>query len=257
MKTAGGIEILAHTLCQVSFQLQETGVTVSPLIVPILDDFTVILGDDWHRSKEAILNFADQTCSLKRNEKGKRHVLYVNREKPAKQQKWRADLLVVRTVEDVEDVTAPELADFSKVPEEYRELLEKYKDKWPKDLPAGLPPLRAGVEVVIPFANSIDSQAKPVATYRMRYSPAKIEEARKQVKRFLEKRFVRPSTSPYGASILFTPKKDGGLRMCIDYRRVNAQTRKDKHPLPRADELMDQLHGADTFSGLDLLLGYH
>ena len=150
-------------------------------------------------------------------------------------------------------MTAPEPADFSKVPEEYRELLEKYKDIWPKDLPAGLPPLRTGVEIVIPF----DSQAIPVASYRMRYSPAEIEEARKQVKRFLEKGFVMPSTSPYGASILFTPKKDGGLRMCIDYRRVNAQTRKDKHPLPRADELLDQLHGADTFSGLDLLSGYH
>ena len=77
------------------------------------------------------------------------------------------------------------------------------------------------------------------------------------MKRFLEKGFVRPSTSPYGATVLFTPKKDGRLRMCIDYHRVKAQIRKDKHPLPRLDELMDQLRGADTFSGLDLLSGYH
>ena len=161
--------------------------------------------------------------------------------------------MVIRTVEDVEDMIDVKPADFSKVPLAYRELLEKYKDVFPADLPAGLPPKRQGVELVIPFPES----AVPVASYRMRYSPAEIEEARKQVKRFLEKGFVRPSTSPYGASVLFTPKKDGGLRMCIDYRKVNAQTRKDKHPLPRADEMLDQLNGADTFSGLDLLSGYH
>ena len=254
VKTAGGTEILAQTLCQISFQLQGMGVTGLPLIVLIPDDFTVLLGDNWLRSREAILNFADQTCSLKRNERGKRHILHVNKEKPGSKKRFRADLLLmVRAVEDVDDPTALDPQDFSKVPEEYRELLEKYKDVWPKDLPAGLPPLRAEVELVCPF----DSKAIPVATYRMRYSPAEIEEARKQVKRFLEKGFIRPPTSPYGASVLFTPKKDGGVRMCIDYRKVIAQTRKDKHPLPRADELMYQLHGADTFSGLDLLSGYH
>lgn len=75
--------------------------------------------------------------------------------------------------------------------------------------------------------------------------------------RFLEMDFVGPLTSPYGASVIFTPKKDGGLRMCVDYRRVNVQTRKDKNPLLRPDELMDQMHGANTFSGLDLPSGYH
>ena len=98
-------------------------------------------------------------------------------------------------------------------------------------------------------------KAVPVASYRMRYSQAEIEEARKQVKRFLEKGFVRPSTSPYGASVLFTPKIVETLRMCIDYRAVNA--RKDKHPISRPDELMDQLNGPDTFSGLKLLSRYH
>ena len=120
-------------------------------------------------------------------------------------------------------------------------------------MPAGLPRLRPGVELVIPF----NGDPIPVASYKVRYRPAEIKEARTQVKRFLKKGLVRPSTSPYGALVLFTPKKDGGLRMCIDYRRVNAQTRKDKHSLPRPDELMDQLRGADTFSGLDLLSDYH
>ena len=253
VKTAGGAEILAHTMCQVSFQLQGMGITVSPLIVPLPEEFTVILGDDWLKSKEAVLNYATQTCTLKKNERGKKHILQIGDGKPSKTVRWRADLLLVRTVEDIGDPTELELSDFSKIEEPYRTLLEKYKDVWPKDLPAGMPPHRPGVELVIPF----DAEAQPVASYRMRYSPAEIEEARTQVKRFLEKGFVRPSTSPYGASVLFAPKKDGGLRMCIDYRRVNAQTRKDKHPLPRPEELVDQLRGADTFSGLDLLSGYH
>ncbi len=251
VKTAGGTEILTQTLCQVSFQLQGMGVLVSPLVVPLPEDFTVILGDDWLKDREAVLNYAEGTVTLKRNERGKKHILKQT-SKP-KQKRWRPDLMLVRSVEDISDPTEIETADFSKVPEPYRELVEKYADIWPKDLPAGLPPSRPGVELVIPF----DGDAIPVASYRVRYSPAEIEEARTQVKRFLEKGFVRPSTSPYGASVLFTPKKDGGLRMCIDYRRVNAQTRKDKHPLPRPDELMDQLRGADTFSGLDLLSGYH
>ena len=253
VKTAGGAEILAHTQCQVSFQLQGMGITVSPLVVPLPEEFTVILGDDWLKSKEAVLDYTSQTCTLKKNERGKKHILHINKNKPDKTVRWRADLLVIRTVDDISDPTEQELSDFIKIPEPYRTLLEKYKDVWPKDLPAGIPPQRQGIELVIPF----DAGAVPVVSYRMRYSPAKIEEARKQVKRFLEQGFVRPSTSPYGASVLFAPKEDGGLRMCINYRKVNAQTRKDKHPLPRPDELMDQLRGADTFSGLDLLSGYH
>jgi len=246
--TAGGAEILTQTLCQVSFQLQGMGVLVSPLVVPLPKDFTVILGDDWLKDKEAVSNYAEGIVTLKRNERGKKHIL--KQTAIRKQKRWRPDLMLVRSVEDISDPMESESADFSKVPEPYMELVEKYADIWPKDLPAGLPPLRPGVELVIPF----EGDAIPVASYRVRYSPAEIEEAWTQVKRFLEKGFVRPSTSPYGASVLFTPKKDGGLRMCVDYKRVNAQTRKDKHP---HDELMDQLRGADTFSGLDLLSGYH
>ncbi len=103
--------------------------------------------------------------------------------------------MLIRMVEDISNPTERDRADLSKVQEPYKELVKKYADIWPEDLPGGLQPLRLGVELVIPF----DEDAVPVASYRVRYSPAKLEEARTQVKRFLEKGFVRPSTSPYGA----------------------------------------------------------
>ena len=88
-------------------------------------------------------------------------------------------------------------------------------------------------------------------------SPAELLEVRKQLDDLLAKEFIQPSISPYGAPILFVRKKEGSLRMCIDYRALNKQTIKNRYPLPRTDELLDQLHGAKVFSKIDLQSGYH
>ena len=88
-------------------------------------------------------------------------------------------------------------------------------------------------------------------------APAELKELKEQLQDLLDKGFVRPSTSPWGAPVLFVKKKDGSLRLCIDYRQLNKVTVRNKYPLPRIDDLFDQLQGASCFSKIDLRLGYH
>jgi hypothetical protein len=84
-----------------------------------------------------------------------------------------------------------------------------------------------------------------------------LEELKKQIKELQEKGFIRPSSSPWGALVIFVDKKDGSQRMCINYRSLNEVTIKNKYPLPRIDDLFDQLRGACVFSKIDLHSGYH
>ncbi|GJP82092.1 hypothetical protein CLOP_g12310, partial [Closterium sp. NIES-67] len=98
--------------------------------------------------------------------------------------------------------------------------------------------------------------SKPTFRAPYRLSPTELTDMKKQIEYLLAKGLIRPSTSPYGAPVLFTPKPDGSLRMCIDYRALNKQTIKNKYPIPRIDDLLDQLRGATVFSKLDLRSGY-
>ncbi|GJT28393.1 putative reverse transcriptase domain-containing protein, partial [Tanacetum coccineum] len=80
---------------------------------------------------------------------------------------------------------------------------------------------------------------------------------RKQLQELSDKGFIRPSSSPWGAPVLFVKKKDGSFRMCIDYRELNKLTVKNRYPLPRIDDLFDQLQGSSIYSKIDLRSGYH
>jgi hypothetical protein len=84
-----------------------------------------------------------------------------------------------------------------------------------------------------------------------------LEELKKQIKELQDKCFIRPSSSPWGAPVIFVDKKDGGQRMCVDYRSLNEVTIKNKYPLPRIDDMFDQLRGACVFSKIDFHSGYH
>ena len=93
------------------------------------------------------------------------------------------------------------------------------------------------------------------APYRM--APSELYELKKQIQDLLDKSFIRPSVSPWGAPVLFVKQKGSTFRMCIDYRKINQLTIKNKYPLPRINELFDQLQGAAYFSKMDLRSGYH
>ncbi|GJY25852.1 putative reverse transcriptase domain-containing protein [Tanacetum coccineum] len=82
-------------------------------------------------------------------------------------------------------------------------------------------------------------------------------ELSKQLQELFDKGFIRPSSSPWGAPVLFVKKKDGSFRMCIDYRELNKLTVKNRYPLPRIDDLFDQLQGSSVYSKIDLRSGYH
>ena len=90
-----------------------------------------------------------------------------------------------------------------------------------------------------------------------RMAPVELQELRVQLKELLDKRFIRPSTSPWGAPVLFEKKKGKTLRLCIDYRQLNRVTIKNRYLLPRIDDLFDQLRGVRVYSKIDLRTGYH
>ncbi|WMV13510.1 hypothetical protein MTR67_006895 [Solanum verrucosum] len=134
------------------------------------------------------------------------------------------------------------------------ELIKDYDctiDYHPENLP-GLPPER---EIEFPIELIPGSTPISITPYRM--APAELRELKAQLQELLEKGFIRPSVSPWGAPVLFVKKKDVTLRLCIDYRQLNRITIKNRYPLPRIDDLFDQLKGAKVFSKIDLRSGYH
>nr|GFB91164.1 putative reverse transcriptase domain-containing protein [Tanacetum cinerariifolium] len=126
---------------------------------------------------------------------------------------------------------------------------------FPKVFPEGLPglPLPRQVE----FHIDLVPGATPVARAPYRLAPSELKELSEQLKELSEKGFIRPSSSPWGTPVLFVKKKDGSFRTCIDYRELNKLTIKNKYPLPRIDDLFDQLQGSSVYSKIDLRSGYH
>ena len=97
----------------------------------------------------------------------------------------------------------------------------------------------------------------PIGKQAYRMAPTNLRELQKQIDELKDTGFIRPSISPWGAPVLFVKKKDGSMRLCIDYRELNQVTIKNRYPLPRIDDLFDQLSSAAVFSKIDLRSGYH
>ncbi|GJT44845.1 putative reverse transcriptase domain-containing protein [Tanacetum coccineum] len=130
-------------------------------------------------------------------------------------------------------------------------IIRDFPEVFPDDLP-GLPPPRQ-----VEFRIELVPGAAPVARAPYRLAPSELKELSDQLKELSEKGFIRPSSSPWGAPVLFVKKKDGSFRMCIDYRELNKLTVKNRYPLLRIDDLFDQLQGSSVYSKIDLRSGYH
>nr|GFC86273.1 putative reverse transcriptase domain-containing protein [Tanacetum cinerariifolium] len=109
----------------------------------------------------------------------------------------------------------------------------------------------------VEFRIDLIPSATPVARAPYRLAQSELKELSEQLKEQSEKGFIRPSSSPWGAPVLFVKKKDGSFRMCIDYRELNKLTIKNKYHLPRIDDLFDQLQGLSVYSKIDIRSGYH
>jgi hypothetical protein len=129
--------------------------------------------------------------------------------------------------------------------------VSEFLDVFPEELP-GMPPNRE-----IEFVIELVPGTAPIFKRPYRMAANQLADLKEQLQELLDKGYIRPSASPWGAPVIFVPKKDGTQRMCVDYRSLNEVTIKNKYPLPRIDDLFDKLMGACVFSKIDLRSGYH
>nr|GEY82476.1 putative reverse transcriptase domain-containing protein [Tanacetum cinerariifolium] len=130
-------------------------------------------------------------------------------------------------------------------------IVQDFPEVFPEDLP-GIPPTHQ-----VEFQIDLIPGAALVARAPYRLAPSEMKELSDQLKELSDKGFIRPNSSPWEAPVLFVKKKDGSFRMCIDYRELNKLTVKNRYPLPRIDDLFDQLQGSSVYSKIDLRSGYH
>jgi hypothetical protein len=125
-------------------------------------------------------------------------------------------------------------------------MVNKFPDVFPVEL-SGMPPDRD-----IEFVIELKPGTAPIYKTPFRMISPELAELKEHIRELLEKGFIRPSSSPWGAPVIFVPKKDGTQRLYVDYHALNEVTVKNKYPLPKIDDLFDQLHGACVFSKIDL-----
>ena len=251
----------------VSFSVQGHRFTRVPCVVlDLAMDWTLILGNQWLRRSRSSLNFHELTIRGYTN-KSRPFVLRcepLNKPFPGATCQDPKVLVIsaVKARRLVRSGCKSFLSTVTKVPNDVpplsnpslvADILDAYTDVFPDDVP-GLPPERPAISHTIPLT---DPHGKPPSRPLYRLSRAEFLEAERQTKILLEKGYIEPSTSPYGAPILFVQKKDGSLRMVIDYRALNKLTVKNKYPMPRIDDTLDQLQGSTLFTSLDLTSGYH
>jgi hypothetical protein len=295
VRLASGESVALQGQCTFKVTMQDYSGTVTALVMPeMLPQTDLILGDGWLRNEQAKLCYSTGTCTLHKGGRVRtlslargdlpvtddqliHHMLasmiaavapppIISAKQAHKEMKRGARCFTVLVQEVLEDVSVSSCNTMMCAPkcvkstlasvqtetnDALQSLLDEYKDVF-ADLPPGLPPERNVVHSI-----PLEPGSKPPAKRLYRLSPAELTEVKRQVKELLTKGFIEPSTGPFGAPILFVAKRDGSLRMVIDYRALNKITIKDMYPLPRIEDVHDSLQGATVFSTLDLQSGYH
>ncbi|GJX53321.1 putative reverse transcriptase domain-containing protein [Tanacetum coccineum] len=222
-----------------------------------MGSFDVIIGMDWLAKYHAVIvcdeklvrvPFGDKTLIFHGDGSNNGHESRLNIISCTKTQKYLLEgcpiFLAQVTMKKAEDKSKEK--QLEEVP-----IVQDFPEVFPEDLP-GIPPTRQ-----VEFQIDLIPGAAPVARAPYRLAPSEMKELSDQLKELSDKGFIRPSSSPWGAPVLFVKKKDGSFRMCIDYRELNKLTVKNRYPLPRIDDLFDQLQGSSIYSKIDLSQSIH
>ncbi|GJT10363.1 putative reverse transcriptase domain-containing protein [Tanacetum coccineum] len=240
--------------CTLNFLNHQFNINLMPVE---LGSFDAIIGMDWLAKHQAVIACAEKIVRIPWKNKTliihgdgstQGNVTRLNIISCTKTQKYMEKgfpiFLAQVTTKETEDKS--EKKRLEDVP-----TVQDFPEVFPEDLP-GLPPTRQ-----VEFQIDLVPGAAPVARAPYRLAPSEMKELSEQLKELSDKGFIRPSSSPWGAPVLFVKKKDGSFRMCIDYRELNKLTVKNRYPLPRIDDLFDQLQGSSVYSKIDLRSGYH
>ncbi|GJT49608.1 putative reverse transcriptase domain-containing protein [Tanacetum coccineum] len=227
-------------------------------LMPVeLGSFDVIIGMDWLRRCHTVIECDEK---LVRIPYGNETLIFRGDESNNRKESWLTIISCSKAQEYMARGCQIFLAKISAKKEEDKSEGKQLKDVpivrdfskvFPEDL-SGLPAAR-----LVEFHIDLIPGAAPVARAPYRLTPSKIKELSEQLQELSDKGFIRPSSSPWGAPVLFVKKKDGSFRMCIDYRELNKLIVKNRYPLPRIDDLFDQLQGSNIYLKIDLRLGYH
>jgi hypothetical protein len=228
-----GGDMPARQLCP-KVNLKIRGVDfVANLIVLESNGIDVILGMDWLSKYKVLIYCAKKSVKMTTSE--------------GKEMEFITELVVTANgVANCAKVNQLDASQGSEVP-----VVNKFPDVFPEELPS-MPPDR-DIEFMIKLKPGI----APIYKTPYRMATPELAELKEHVKELLEKGFIHPSSSPWGAPVIFIPKKDGTQRLCVNYHALNEVTVNNKYPLPRIDDLFDQLHGACVFSKINLRSGYH
>ena len=252
MKLADGNKALSRGTCKLAFECHDYKATVPMMALRMNNDFDVILGCDWLQQNRTDIMFSADSLHIGCTQSDGQiydwpvagddvcHSVRCSMVAAADLNKHLAvdDRLFVLHVNAVDDAAKADYGDMSVSDEIEQSVNGKWQPVF-QDLPAELPPERS-VFHTIPFK----SDEPPPSRKMYRMSRDEMQECERQITILLQKGFIQKSNNEYGSPVIFVAKKDGSMRMCVDYRAVNKQTRKKRYPLPRIDDLFDKLQGA-------------